>query len=218
MRIIDLILNVIFPEVCICCNRVLPYNSKLPFCKKCNNELFTFKQSEAKPLGSIYVERTYCLYRYDNFEIKSIIFHAKNIFSKKFGEFIATEMAEKLKKHNLLNQIEVITYAPRKKSSIRKFGFDQGKEIARYLSVKTGIPYEDLIIRKGKSNEQKFLTSREREENVKNIFHFNKEKHIENKTVLIVDDVITTGATIKTCSKALKDNGAKLVFAMSIAD
>lgn len=152
------------------------------------------------------------------YDVKGIIFHTKTIFTKKFGNFAANEIKEKLKKHNLLNQIDLITYAPRKKSSIRKYSFDQGREIAKFLSEATSIPYDDLIIRKGKSLEQKFLNPVQREQNVKNLYHFNKTKSINNKTVLIVDDVITTGATVKACSKILKENGARMVFALSIAD
>ena len=218
MKIIDKILDFAFPQVCVCCKRILPHNTTVPFCSDCFKVLPTYKLNEAKPLGNIHVERCYCLYKYKRYDVKGIIFHAKSIFSKLFGKFIAREMKEKLKKHNLLNRIDVITYAPRKKLSVRKYGFDQGKELAKFLSKETSIPYDDLILRKGKASEQKFLSSAEREQNVKNLYHFNKIKNINQKTVLIVDDVITTGSTVSTCAKILKENGAKLVFALSIAD
>lgn len=218
MKIIDTVLDFFFPQVCVCCKRILPHNSTVPFCDDCYKALPTYRFNEAKPLGNIYVERCYCLYKYKMYDVKGIIFHAKTIFTKLFGKFVANEMKEKLKKHNLLHQIDVITYAPRKKTSIRKYGFDQGREIAKFLSEATSIPYDNLILRKGKSLEQKFLNPTEREQNVKNLYHFNQNRNVSKKTVLIVDDVITTGSTVTACSKILKENGARQVFALSIAD
>ena len=178
MKIIDTVLDFFFPQICICCKRILKQNSIVPFCDDCYKELNNCKFNEAKPLGNVNVERCYCIYKYKNYNVKGMIFHTKTTFSKSFGRFIASEMKEKLKKHNLLHQIDIITYAPRNKSSVRKYGLDQGLELAKFLSEATHIPYDNLIIRKGKSLEQKFLTSKEREENVKNLYYFNKNKNV----------------------------------------
>jgi len=58
---------------------------------------------------------------------------------------------------------------------------------------------------------------KEREENISDAFQAKQERLIEGKTFLLVDDVITTGATVKECGKVLKENGAKLVYACSAA-
>ena len=59
-------------------------------------------------------------------------------------------------------------------------------------------------------------TTEERKKNLVNAFKVTKD--VKGKRILVIDDVITTGATVAECSKILKENGAKLVFALSIAD
>lgn len=218
MRFIKNIIDFIFPPICVCCKRPLNTENPLPFCSKCHASLNASKTKEPKNINDKNVERCYCLYRYSKYDVKRVISHTKTIFSDRYASFISKELKEELLKHNLLYKIDLITFAPRKKSSINLHGFDQGEELAKVLSKETSIPYEKCIMRKGKSSEQKFLKSKEREENVKNIFKIAKDANIKDKIVLIVDDVITTGATVKACAKILKENGAKLVFALSIAD
>lgn len=218
MKALDFLLDLIFPPTCICCKRALKHNAQVPFCKQCLALLESHKTFAPKQLPNSAADKCYCLYRYEEKETKGVIFHTKNIFSKSFGEFIAKELKGSLIDHHLINQIDVITFCPRKNSSVRKIGFDQGREISRYLSLATNIPYDELIIRKGKSKEQKFLDHKAREENVKGIFFFDKSKNISGKRVLLLDDVVTTGATIRACSKVLKENGAKSVYSIAIAD
>ena len=218
MKISDLIIDFFFPPVCICCKRALSTRSSIPFCKECYALLPTYKTEENKTIEDINIDRCYCLYEYDNYDVKGIIFHTKNIFSEKFGDFISNEMLKSLVSHNLNNKIDVITYCPRNEITIREIGFDQAKELAKYLSQKINRPYDNLIIRRGKSAEQKFLTSKERLLNVKDLFFFNENKDVRDKVVLLVDDVVTTGATVKECAKKLKENGARAVFVLAIAD
>lgn len=218
MKIIDKILDFLFPPVCICCKRVLSTKAEVPFCQDCFELLPTCEAKEAKDLNDVNIAKCYCLYRYNEYDVKGIIFHTKNYYSKRYALFVANEMRKRLLKHNLLKQINLLAYCPRKKSNIKAAGFDQAEEMAKYLSLATSIPYDKYILRKRKAKDQKFLNSRERLENVKNVYAFNKDKCVNGKVVLLLDDVVTTGATVKACAKLLKENGAKAVYVMSIAD
>lgn len=218
MTLINKFLDFFFPPICICCKRSISTSSVLPFCKECHSTLFSSKLKEPKVIYDDNIEKCYCLYQYKKYNVKKIIFHTKKIFSDRFKNFISKEMKDAMISHNLLKQVDLITFSPRKKSSINLYGIDQGEELAKCLSEATSIPFSKCILRKGKSSEQKFLKSAEREANVKNIFHFSPDADVKGKTVLIVDDVITTGATVKACAKILKENGAKAVYALSVAD
>lgn len=218
MKLIDNILDFLFPPVCVCCKKVLSTQEQVPFCKECFELLPTCESKEPKDVQDVNIAKCYCLYQYNKYDVKGIIFHTKNYYSKRFAVFVANEMKKKLKKHNLLRQIDTIAFCPRKKSNIKQFGFDQGEEMAKYLSIATSIPYDEYILRKGRAKDQKFLNSSQRIENVKRIYFFNKGKCVNGKIVLLLDDVVTTGSTVKACAKLLKENGAKAVYVLSIAD
>lgn len=218
MKISEILLDFFFPPSCICCKRAINPRSPLPFCDECFSLLPTYKMDEPKVIEDTNITRCYCLYQYSKYDVKGIVFHTKNIFSFRYADFISDEMKRSLISHNLHNKIDIITYCPRKINTVRRIGFDQAEELAKALSKKIKRPYENLIIRKGKSSEQKFLSFKDRYANVKNIFFFNDKKNIKDKVILLVDDVVTTGATVRACAKVLKDNGARAVFVLAVAD
>ncbi len=103
-------------------------------------------------------------------------------------------------------------------------GFNQSALFAQSLAQKMGLKYHDCLKRIRATKPQVKLEARDRRQNVKNAFSFasKKEMHntgylIHNTNVLLVDDVWTTGSTLKECCYALKRNGAQKVWALTLA-
>ena len=97
-------------------------------------------------------------------------------------------------------------------------GFDNVELICKYLSTKTGIPMQKNILNKIRRTEkQTGLNYHERAENIKNSISAQKPDKVCDKTVLLVDDVCTTRATLTECSRALKKAGARNVFGLTFA-
>ncbi len=150
-------------------------------------------------------------------------------------DFMAEELAPKLQ--TLLDELEIsasdclFTYIPRTKRGIRKNGFDQSKVFAKKLCKKMGgectLP---LLLRVG-GKEQKKLSTAQRRRNAEHTIRANTPLHgmrgqygnmtlpklLADRTVILIDDIITTGASADSAIKALKSNGAKTVIAASIA-
>jgi ComF family protein len=99
----------------------------------------------------------------------------------------------------------------------RKRGFNQSEEIAKLISESTGIKLSTNLVKTKETKPQMELNRNERIENVKNCFAIIDKKEIENKTILLLDDVYTTGTTMDQCAKVLKENGAKEVWGLSVA-
>lgn len=98
----------------------------------------------------------------------------------------------------------------------KKRGFNQSEEIAKIISEVTKIETDFNCIIKVKDNKsQTELTKKERIENVKNTFKV--IKNIEDKDILLLDDVYTTGSTMEECAKTLKSAGADKVWGITIA-
>ena len=107
----------------------------------------------------------------------------------------------------------VISYLPRSRRNLRKYGFDQAKMLARALSKETGYPIKRLLKRRGDSEEQKTLTRAQRQRNLEGAYLAVGEIP-PNTRVLLVDDVVTTGSSMAAAASVLS---AEEVIAVSIA-
>jgi competence protein ComFC len=93
-----------------------------------------------------------------------------------------------------------------------KTGFDQSEEIARRVSKKLGCPAENLFVRVTESEEQKNLGGHERKANARDSILLRKSRFRRGSKVLLIDDILTTGATVSSCAGLLVEAGASKVF------
>lgn len=143
----------------------------------------------------------------------------KLIWKIKYGGMydIINELVEKaLKKITLeLPEDTSITYVPMYKKKEKQRGFNQAELIAKRMGKKTDRPVVKLLEKTKDNRSQVGLNSQERIENVKDVF-----KYFENGSrtnVLLVDDVYTTGATMKECIKVLKKGGVKNIWGFTLS-
>ena len=132
-----------------------------------------------------------------------------------FASILRDEIKLRLGEIDPKELFEVITYVPRSNRQKNKHGVDQSESLALALSLLLDIPCESLLLRLG-GKEQKSLNSKARIENVKGSFA-PKEKAAEYKKVLLVDDIVTTGATVMRCTEILKMAGVRNVSVAAIA-
>jgi len=146
--------------------------------------------------------------------IHSIKYNKRFLNAKYLGKFIGKNLKEQILNWN----VDIIVPVPL--HSLRKFdrGFNQSKYIANGIGNEIGINVKSNILKRIRYTEtQTNLTLKEREENISNAFQAKHKKMIEGNTFLLVDDIITTGATIRECGKVLLDEGAARVYACSAA-
>ncbi len=135
--------------------------------------------------------------------------------AKKFSDLLSNKL------RNESSDFDIITCVPLHKKRLRQRKFNQAaflcKNLLKYLPQTSFYP--DLLIRTKDTKAQVELKKTQREKNLVAAFTINKKysKIIENKRILLVDDVITTGATLENCSYILKKFGASNVVALTIA-
>jgi ComF family protein len=112
---------------------------------------------------------------------------------------------------------DLITSVPPSQKKMKKRGFDPSQVISRSLSSISNIPYSALMKESGKHGEQKTLGADDRYCNAIDRFVFIGERNLEGKNVILVDDVMTTGATINESARILKKNGAGIVLSLTVA-
>jgi len=114
---------------------------------------------------------------------------------------------------------DLIIPIPLHKSRRRRRGYNQSAKFAEGLSSTMNIPWDESIAeRKIKTTTQTRKTKTERWENVRNVFYIKHPERIINKRILLVDDVITTGATLEACGHELLNHGCSEISIACIAE
>lgn len=117
----------------------------------------------------------------------------------------------------LTHENTVVTHIPRSKRMIAVDGHDQARYLARAISKRAGFKHKALLRRLKHGKQQKYLNIDERIENVKGMFGILKQCDVKGKNVILVDDLVTTGATVSEAAKLLYECGALYVACICIA-
>ena len=96
-------------------------------------------------------------------------------------------------------------------------GFNQSELLAKFLAKRTGIPLVKSLQRRKQTDPQAGLTRAQRRTNVAGAFEVNRRQEVQGRHILLIDDVLTTGATASACSAVLKRAGAKRVTVLTLA-
>jgi ComF family protein len=132
--------------------------------------------------------------------------------------FFADWMAEGLNRYWELHFLDLLLPVPLHPQRLRERGFNQALLLTKELSRRTGIPYLKTILKKKKPTlPQVNLSGMEREKGLREAFHVTEKEELLGKSVLLVDDVYTTGATVNECSKVLLKGGAEKVNVLTLA-
>jgi ComF family protein len=113
---------------------------------------------------------------------------------------------------------DLVLPVPLDRARLRNRGFNQAVVLAREVSTLLGVPmYLDVLLRTRSGRPQAGLKGRERRRNVRGCFSLKRPDKIKGCSVLVVDDVLTTGATANECAKILKVGGAREVQLLALA-
>ena len=233
MKVINIILNILFPPRCVTCSEMLPYYSDSLFCEQCLCELEDEFAQRCDNCGKIVtecncmpeickgvVESVISVSRYTSSGSKTdrVVLFAKDFKNKMLFDFMSDKMIASLYSSLPALGDMTVTFVPR--SSRRKYetGHDQSEMISRAIADKLGLEFMKVFKKKG-GKQQKALHKAERADNAKSSYHIikDKEKQVKGKIFLLCDDVVTTGASVSVCAKKLLDAGAEKVYAVSFA-
>jgi ComF family protein len=141
-------------------------------------------------------------------------------YDKKFpvGIFLGKVLAREIKKHSSNWQFDLIIPIPLHQLKKAERGYNQSFYIAKGVSKELNVKVSDRVVKRVKYTEsQTTMNLNEREENISGAFKLKKSNDVRGKNILLIDDVITTGATISECGRILFEAGANKIYAASIA-
>ena len=196
-----MILHIFFPTRCPVCGDIIGAMDK--FCKSCEEKLNVY-EGKFSIAGA---ESFTAAFEYDD-SIKPAIFLMKNGIGGNADYALGSILAERLSAEGINEKIDIIVPAPLHKKDLRRRGFNQSQLIAEEISRILGIPVEKkAVVKTRRTRAQKELDHLKRSLNMKNAFSANGEK-LKGKRVLIVDDICTTGSTLRELTAVIKENGA----------
>lgn len=199
-------------RICSRCAPLLPWNNGTvcPLCGRKIKEEGVCLECKQKPLGA---EKARSVFTYEG-EAARLVIRFKR--GAKYLYRTLCEQALPLLEREF-SEAEAITFVPMTKKAQRKRGYNQSELLAKELARRSGKPFLECAVKKAETQSQKLLGRRERAHNLEGCFRAENRKAWEGKKLLIVDDTMTTGATVGELASVLKRAGAHSVFVLTIA-
>lgn len=217
---------VLFTKRCDMCGEVVCFDESL--CKEC----CTLPEIEEPvcPKCGCSKKECKCKKHQKEVEYKSVVapFYyegsvSRGILNMKMREmpklvgFQGKCVSDTVKKHYNDIDFDFITFVPMRRTDIAERGYNQAELLADTVSKECDIPLKDILIKKRKTKVQKRQRASERFANMYNAFDLKKDADVIGKTILLIDDVKTTGATLTSIALTLKAYGARSVYCAVIA-
>lgn len=206
-RLLNSLLDVIYPPQCIGCQR---YAGSL-LCPACQSKISP-APAAAEPASPLAGRRATAHY---GPIIQRAIHELKYNRKHAIADVLAQRLLNELARTDW--QPTMITATPLHTNRQRERGYNQAELLARYVALASGLPFRaGALVRTRDTRSQVGLGLRERQQNMAGAF-FAEPDVVKGQRIVIIDDVYTTGATLRACASALLEAGANTVWALTVA-
>ena len=212
-KAVSYIVSLVFPESCIFCLKPVERNSPNPYvCRECLEDMpyLPFDERLKEKDGVSF--DGYEIYGLSIYDYRSI---RDTIFLFKYKGFKRYVIENKLQ---AILDADMVVPIPLWKEKEKKRGFNQAALMAESFSEITGIPYdESVIMRIRDTAPQNSLRKHQRDVNIRSAFKVTDENKVKGRKILLLDDIYTTGSTVRECAKNFYADGAKAVMYIALA-
>lgn len=220
-------ISLLFPQDCLACHELLA-RGETTICTDCrvnlpytNSHLLTGPESELlnRFYNKVPVKHALAFLSFTRSGRVQQLLHAlKYKGHEEIGEILGNWYGADLKENNYQEQFDLIIPVPLHRQKLRKRGYNQSDSFAKGLAQVLEIPWQsDVLARLADSSTQTKKTRLERWQNVGQLFTVAQPAAVQNQRILLVDDVMTTGATLEACALVLLEAGAQKVSVATIA-
>lgn len=218
------LIDLLYPATCASCNNALQ-NTNAPICLNCILNLPVIINNTTQHIKimqkfdgkvNIHDAKSYLLFEKGNVAQK-LVHNLKYRNNKEIGIWLGKKFGEELVNEENVDQMDLIIPIPLHPAKLKQRGYNQAEMIAEGLSEILKIPIlADGLIKTQNNTSQTKKDRFDRYLNTTNLFMINSQRDIKNKHILLIDDVLTTGATLEAAAQVLIDIGCK-VYIRTIA-
>ena len=237
MKYLNALVDLLFPPKCCSCGELVQPGAN--FCYDCSQQWKTWLAHRCAKCGlpaphcscaphsrrNKPMDRLTYTFFYNSKDTECpanrMIYTLKRVRDRRLTAFLGTWMARSLqsfaRSRGILLSAYTITYPPRSRRAVRQYGFDHTALLARALGRELSLPVVKALDRRG-NRVQKKLTVRERAENAAASYRLSRSvTDLDGEKMILVDDVITSGATLSACEALLYKAGARDVILCTLA-
>jgi ComF family protein len=209
MRLLKDLFYLFYPKLCVVCEDNLVEN-ETTICTLCRHDLpltnfLDYRENKVTQTfyGRILIEKAFSLLFYRKKGVTQKLIHdLKYKGNEEIGIFFGNWLGEILKENNEFKSIDFIIPVPLHPKKLRERGYNQvskfGETVSKHLNI---IYLENNLVRISSTKTQTFKARFERFNNIETKFLLTNPSFFDNKNILLIDDVITTGATLEACAK-----------------
>lgn len=203
---LEWLLELLYPPKCVLCQRLLPRGGQ-QICESCFESLPNFEG--AKPAVSFSDGLSVCFF-YEGMLRQSFLrfkFSGRDFYAKVYGKWMAGRLREELG-----TAFDCVSWVPVSRKRRRRRGYDQAELLAGVVARELSLPLVRTLQKHAERAPQSRLhDAQARRENARNAFSAYPGAHLAGTEILLIDDIVTTGATLSECCRVLKGAGAKRV-------
>jgi len=225
-KVKNYLLDLIFPKYCLGCGREGDW-----LCPTCLKKIVFVKSQTCPGCGRLSQDGKFCprclkphglrgivvACYFEEGPIRELIHNFKYNHILELGNFLGKILAETLKENFNLKENILIVPVPLYWLRENQRGYNQAEILAREVSKILQLPFGKILLKKRGTKRQVDLKGRERRSNLKKVFQIKSKIDLTRKTVILVDDITTTGTTLQECAKILRQAGAKRVWGLVVA-
>ena len=229
MNPLAVFIDLLFPKICFGCDIHLQGEEKI-LCSNCESTL-NFLIDVCEICGSPENPSTCPVCNSNEFvfdkarsvfpfsaTVQNLVHELKYNEMKRITKYLGEHVSKYLHNFQPFENIDIIVPVPLHKVKKRARGFNQSEFLSKEISIHMNwLHIPNLILRSRFTDTQTKLDRKQRQKNVSGAFKLNNKYNIINKTVLIVDDVFTTGSTVNSICKLLKKNHASRIYVLTLA-
>ena len=212
-NILEEIIKLIYPPVCAFCGKI----DKNYLCENCRKNLQKLEKVHIYRYKNKFFNEHIYMFKYEKYIREKILnykFNDKPFYYKTFTKIFITNK----KMCDILKSYDIIIPVPIHNKRRKQRGYNQTELIAKELAKEIlNLEYMNILTKNENAKPQSLLNKEQRIENAKNVYGVIKNIDIENKRILIFDDIYTTGATANECAKELKKLKPKKIGILTIA-
>lgn len=211
-KALDFVLDLLYPPHCLICNKLIERSEK-PVCRACLDALPEHDGAEVQVAGASRCAVTFFYTGALRESFHRYKFGGREWYAETYGKWMAVTVRDKL-----MGKFDLVSWVPVSKKRLKSRGYDQALRLAQSLGRELGFsPVRTLEKHTDNAAQSGLNSAAQRHENTRGVYRAVNAAEFRGKRILLIDDIVTTGATLAEACKTLRAAGAAEVLCAALA-